>query len=251
MSKGSARLTSFGKVPACATEAYYDGDSLQRTVAAAGNVASSMRSSTPRSFQRDVPVLHRADPPERVLGMAKEQLRKPNSGVGMTMSSPRVGVPLPASARDVVKPRQAVRSLRLCHVRRPAVWASDVAAKKHRDATDALLTALRKREVTRVVDEWRASGTTEERLLDLGYMPDDARSLAKHLVGDAQLVSLPTNDRKRIEAFRMKLGEACIDRLMSMPPADTDMTLQQHGFSAKERCSIIDAIDSTKDRAVV
>ena len=242
MSRGGERRSPFVKKLEYERETYFVGNTLQKSVAAAGNVACGMRSTTPRAFQRTQVVQHTAEPASRTLGMAKEQSRRPNSGVGLAMSSPRVGVPLPASARDATKTLTVLRPLRLGHVRRPAVWANDLAEKRKQDVVASLLNRLRQREVTRVVDEWRTDGSTARQLLALGYGDDDAERLARHLDSDAQIVSFPAADRKRIEAFKSKLGEACMDRLRTLEPADVESVLQQHGFSAKDRTSLLDAI---------
>merc|ERR1711916_255789 len=124
MSKGGPRFFDVAKKLPYETGTYCEGPTLQRVVASAGNSACGMRSSTPRSFQRATRCEHDAAPPIKTIGMAKEQLQKPNSGVGLAMSSPRVGVPLPASVREATKPRTVTRSLKLTHVTRPAVWGS-------------------------------------------------------------------------------------------------------------------------------
>ena len=93
-----------------------------------------------------------------------------------------------------------------------------------------------------MVDEWRLSGITEVQLRELGYSDDDSTRLARHLDDDTPLVMMPATDRKRIEAFRHKLGEACVGRLTTMPPDDLDNTLQEHGFTSKDRVLLVTAL---------
>jgi hypothetical protein len=242
MSVASARRFDPAQKSVHSNETYFTGDTVQEHIAHAGNSGAMMRSSVPRLFQMVGILKHGAEPPEKVIGLAKEQLKKPNSGVGFIMSSPRVGVPAqrPVHREQVAAPRVIQRSMKFNHVTRPAVWTSDVAQQRRQTNNSRLLRTLEDREVSRVIDEWYASDvmSVESRLLDLRYSDAEAERLANDLRRGVRLVTLATADRKRVEVFRTKLGEACMDRLATLDDASLEATLEAHAFNEGQRARL-------------
>jgi hypothetical protein len=244
MRAAAARSFDVVKHSACQHETYYTGGTLQEQVAHNGNSGALMRSSTPRQWQVPAKTQHAAESQARIVGIAKEQLRRPNSGVGFAMSSPRIGFPTcrPAHSDYKAPQRVIVRSMKFNHVQRPAIWTADVAEKRLEDRARTLLATLRLREVNRVVDEWFATEhdamDVVSRLVELGYTDAEAARLATDLRRGVSLVTLAAVDRRRVEAFRVKLGEACLDRLRLLEPLALENVLEGHAFGPGDRARL-------------
>lgn len=223
-------------------ETYFTGHTLQEEVVRGGNAGSSMHSRVPRLFQRNLKLAHNAEPAEKIVGLSREQLRRPNSGVGFAMTTPRTCVFAPGFV-DPSSPRVVHRSIKFHSVDRPAVWQLDLNQKGHSQAKD-VLRELRNREVVRVLDEWHAatSLSVEARLQLLGYSEVDATKLALNLKSGVLLHTLSTADRKAVEAFKSKLGEACIDRLRSLPISELETQIRMHAFTDRQSEQILLAL---------
>jgi len=181
---------------------------------------------------------HAAEAPDKIIGMAKEQTHKPNSGVAFAMTTPRTPGYIPVHY-DPQAPRTIERSVKFTHVHRPAVWSFELSATKKQDSCLRLVRELQKREVARILDEWsvdHGDGVTMElQLEELGYMPQDAARLAASLNRRVHRVTLPTADRQSVDAFTAKMGEACLDRLRALSPDELEEQLVAHAFSDVER----------------
>lgn len=243
MSTGSARRYDPVRPAAYVNETYYTGGGVQDSVTKSGNRGAMMRSTTPRSFQRESAQSHSAEFSMKASGMAKEQLRRPNSGVGFAMSSPRIA--FGASSSDANQ-RIIYKSLKFSHVQRPAVWRDDVADQRRKARVDRLMIDVRNREVARVVDDWMVAQdvSVADRLEQLGYSTDRAVKLATHLRPDCLLCTLTHEDRKHLEAFRQKLGQACMERLQSLEPPALDDHLASLGIVATARACVVHQLKS-------
>lgn len=244
MSRGSPRRLELVQKTAYKDGTYYRGDSLQTEVKAMRNTAPSMASSVPR-FE-DIKPQHSAQPPERVAGLALEQKRSGNSGVGFSMTSPRS-----TAGKSHADPygtdgsvRVISRPLGFSSVSRSAVWQTDLEAQRRRVRDEKLLKELGAKEFTRLTDEWvQAESVSVERQLEaLDYTIADASTLAKVIQTGCKSSVLTNADRHLFDEFKRKIIEACIDRLRRMDAAECDEQLVAHGYDELGRKRLLRAL---------